>query len=191
MDACDGDTNTVPLSQVAHITQVDLAEWEDAARRGEIPAFDTSSFAWQVPEMFVWYLGAALARVNDIATGNDAGGWYALEPWSEELIDDRPVRVAILYEGAKLTAGDRDKEYGDPRINMACAGELKRVVRAHLARAISPEEQEALDMVLTKISRYVTGSPKRDTFVDGATYFAILGELASDRPTTDIQKTVD
>jgi len=102
-----------------------------------------------------------------------------------------PVRVAILHEGAKLTAGDRDREYGDPRINMACAGELKRVVRAHLARAISPEEQEALDMVLTKISRYLTGAPKRDTFVDGATYFAILGELALGAPDNRHTKTVD
>ena len=31
---------------------------------------------------------------------------------------------------------------------------------------------------ISKISRYLTGTPKRDTFVDGATYFAILGELA-------------
>lgn len=88
------------------------------------------------------------------------------------------IRASILHEGIKLTCGDRDKEYGDPKVNMSCAGELKSVLRKWAARDITPAEQEALDMVLTKISRVVTGAPKRDTYVDGATYFAIAGEMA-------------
>lgn len=98
----------------------------------------------------------------------------------------RPLRVEMLSEGIKLTAGSRDEEYGDPLINMSCAGELKAVIRKWAAREISPAEQEALDMVITKLSRAVTGKPKGDTYVDGATYFAIAGEMAlrakDDRP---------
>lgn len=89
-----------------------------------------------------------------------------------------PPRVAILNDAAKLTNGDRDKEYGPPARNMACAGEFKAVFRKYLARPISAAEQEAIDMVLTKVSRLACGKPKRDTYVDGASYMAIAGECA-------------
>ena len=90
-----------------------------------------------------------------------------------------PARVQILNESARLTSGDRAKEYGSPAINLACAGTLKQVARQHATRAISPGEWEAIDMVLTKISRVLTGNQiKRDTYVDGAAYFAIAGEIA-------------
>jgi len=90
------------------------------------------------------------------------------------------VRVDILLEAANLTNGDRDLEYGPPAVNLAAAGELKAVFRKHLRRAISPGEMEAIDMVLTKIGRVATGPrTKRDTYVDGAAYFAIAGEIAA------------
>lgn len=90
-----------------------------------------------------------------------------------------PIRSSILFEGIKLTCGDRDAEYGDPRQNMSCAGELKSVIRRYMVRDITPAELEALDMVLTKMSRVVTGPQvKRDTFTDMATYAAIAGEMA-------------
>lgn len=94
-----------------------------------------------------------------------------------------PVRVEILNEGAKLTHGNRDKEYGPPAINLAAAGELKAVFRRHLRRNITAGELEAIDQVLTKVGRVATGlDPKRDTYVDGATYFAIAGEIALSKP---------
>ncbi len=92
---------------------------------------------------------------------------------------DTPRRVQILNEGATLTNGDRDKEYGPPGVNLAAAGELKAVFRKHLCREISAGELEAIDQVLTKVGRVATGQqPKRDTYVEGATYFAIAGEIA-------------
>lgn len=94
-------------------------------------------------------------------------------------VDIRPVRVQILHEGAFLTNGERDAEYGPPAINLAASGELKAVFRRHIVRAISPAELEAIDMVLTKLGRIATGlSPKRDTYVDAAAYIAIAGEIA-------------
>lgn len=90
-----------------------------------------------------------------------------------------PVRVQILHEGAGLTNGDRDAEYGPPGVNMAAAGELKAVFRRHLRREISAGELEAIDLALTKLGRMATGAkPKRDTYVDCATYVAIAGEIA-------------
>lgn len=90
---------------------------------------------------------------------------------------DFSSRVAILIEGAKLTQGDRDKSYGDPIYNLTLAGELKNLIRIHARRNISPGELEALDNVLAKVARCITGGYKRDNYVDGATYFAIAGEL--------------
>lgn len=95
-----------------------------------------------------------------------------------EIPAEPPKRVQILHEGARLTNGDRDREYGPPAINMSAAGELKAVMRKHIARDISSAEMEALDMVITKLSRVITGVPKEDTYVDGSTYFAIAGEIA-------------
>ncbi|MFK3857780.1 DUF6378 domain-containing protein [Agrobacterium pusense] len=90
-----------------------------------------------------------------------------------------PVRVAILHEGAELTNGSRDAEYGPPSLNMAAAGELKQVFRKHLNRNITPGELEAVELALTKLGRIATGAkPKRDTYVDCATYIAIAGEIA-------------
>jgi len=94
------------------------------------------------------------------------------------MAQEKPERVKILHEGAQLTNGDRDKEYGPPAVNMACSGELKAVLRKHLRRAMSAAELEAIDMALTKIGRLATGTPKRDTYVDAATYIAIAGEIA-------------
>lgn len=87
------------------------------------------------------------------------------------------VREQILAEGAALTAGERDKEYGPPAINMAASGALKAAFREHMVRDISLAELEAIDMALTKLGRLATGAAKRDTYVDCAAYIAIAGEI--------------
>jgi hypothetical protein len=93
-----------------------------------------------------------------------------------------PLRVQILHEGARLTHGARDQEYGPPAVNMAAAGALKATFREYIARPISPAELEAIDMALTKLARIATGAPKQDTYVDAATYIAIAGEIALTPP---------
>lgn len=91
-----------------------------------------------------------------------------------------PERCKILHDGATLTNGDRDAEYGPPAVNMAASGALKEAFRKHMVRSISLAELEAIDMCLTKLGRIATGAPKRDTYVDAATYLAIAGEIALD-----------
>lgn len=90
-------------------------------------------------------------------------------------------RVLVLEEAASLTSGERDIQYGPPLVNLSASGDLKRTMREHLVRDLSPAELEALDMVLTKIGRIITGpEPKRDNYVDAAAYMAIAWE--SGRP---------
>lgn len=89
------------------------------------------------------------------------------------------VRVSILKEGAELTSGSRDADYGPPAINMAAAGALKAAFREHLRRDMSLAELEAIDMALTKLGRIATGRvAKRDNYTDAACYVAIAGEIA-------------
>lgn len=90
---------------------------------------------------------------------------------------DKPERVLALEEASRLTNGDRNADYGPPVVNLAASGELKDTMRRHMVRDISTAELEALDMVLTKIGRIITGpKPKRDNYVDGAAYMAIAWE---------------
>ena len=92
---------------------------------------------------------------------------------------DTPVRVDVLNEAARLTNGDRNADYGPPVVNLAASGDLKATMRQHMVRDITTAELEALDMVLTKIGRIITGpKPKRDNYVDAAAYMAIAWEAA-------------
>lgn len=104
------------------------------------------------------------------------------------VADDIPYRCRILYNGAKLTAGDRDKEYGEPVKNMQDIGKLWT---AYLrTRQWHMEEDEDLTgedvahmMTLMKIARTFAPAAKFDTYVDSATYQGIAGECASmERP---------
>jgi hypothetical protein len=97
----------------------------------------------------------------------------------DEAITAPPLRVQILQQGVRLTSGDRNKSYGEPIINMGLAGKFKALFRENAVRKIGPAEQEAIDMVLTKVARLASGKvPGRDSYIDLATYAAIAGELA-------------
>lgn len=92
---------------------------------------------------------------------------------------DKPSRVLVLEEAASLTSGERDAAYGPPIINLSASGDLKATMRKHMVRNLSSAELEALDMVLTKVGRIITGpKPKRDNYVDAAAYMAIAWEAA-------------
>lgn len=87
-------------------------------------------------------------------------------------------RVTLLMEGARITAGDRNKEYGAPIENMTMTGELKAVFFKHVQRPMGVAEREALEMVFTKLGRLGRGAIKRDTYLDAAVYMAIAYEVA-------------
>lgn len=82
-------------------------------------------------------------------------------------------RGDILKEAARLTASDRQKQYGDPRINHCRIADLWTT---YLETQIKPE-QVAICMTLVKIARLMeTQAP--DSYIDLAAYAAIAGEIA-------------
>lgn len=95
------------------------------------------------------------------------------------------VRENILTEATTLTAGDRNKAYGEPHDNLT---NMARLVQAYLFGKHGIEvdldsEDMAWIMLLLKIARASTGY-KHDNYVDAAAYAAIAGEC---RKTIDEQ----
>ena len=95
-----------------------------------------------------------------------------------------PVREQILATAQGLIGGERELAYGNPLRQLGFSRRLKAmfwdewVVNA--ARSVSPAEWEAIDMILTKLSRLACGpAPGRDTYIDIAGYAAIAGEAAA------------
>lgn len=92
-----------------------------------------------------------------------------------------PLRQQLLEEGIKITVGDRNKSYGDPAVNLGCAGRIKEVVHSYLGvkRDVTAGEREAIDNICTKLARIATGSTvTKDNYLDLAVYAAIAGEIA-------------
>jgi hypothetical protein len=85
-------------------------------------------------------------------------------------------RSKILKDAEFLINNDREKDYGHPKINHGRIADLWSVV---LERKIEPHEV-ALCMALVKISRLVQTPDHEDSYVDGAAYIAIAGELATE-----------
>jgi hypothetical protein len=83
-------------------------------------------------------------------------------------------RKDILDEASRLTHGDRDKNYGTPLVNHQRIAVIWSVI---LGLEITPS-QVALCMAGVKIARLVESPEHADSFIDGAAYFAIAGELA-------------
>jgi hypothetical protein len=82
-------------------------------------------------------------------------------------------RERILAEASALVMGDRQEQYGTPQVNFA------RIVAGWsviLGVDVTPD-QAALCMAWLKIARLAQG-PHRDSYVDGAAYLALAGELA-------------
>ena len=83
-------------------------------------------------------------------------------------------RQDILREAERLTSSDRNKNYGDPLVNHQRIANIWSVL---LGIEVTPS-QVALCLVGVKLARLVETPDHLDSFVDGAAYFAIAGEIA-------------
>lgn len=83
-------------------------------------------------------------------------------------------REAILAEASALITGDRQVDYGPPSVSMQRIATGWEVI---FGTTISPW-QVAAAMAWLKIARGVEAPKKRDSWVDGAGYMAIAGEVA-------------
>lgn len=85
------------------------------------------------------------------------------------------LRGDILKEASRLTHGDRNKNYGDPFTNHQRIAALWSV---YLETEVSPD-QAAIMLALVKIARLIETPDHLDSFIDGAAYFSIAGEIAT------------
>ena len=76
---------------------------------------------------------------------------------------------------AKAIIQDRGASYGHPQDNMSRTASLWA---AYLEMPIEPH-QVAMCLALVKVARSME-SPKVDNFIDGAAYFALCGQLATE-----------
>ena len=86
-------------------------------------------------------------------------------------------RSTILAKAINLTTGDRDKNYGTPLVNHQRIATIWSVI---LEKEITPS-QVALCMAGVKMARLIESPNHLDSFVDGAAYFAIAGEIATEK----------
>ena len=82
-------------------------------------------------------------------------------------------RSEILAEAIKLTLGDRNDQNGDPKENHIRIAKIWSVI---LEKEIEPY-QVALCMAGLKIARLAYNKDVIDSYIDGAAYIAIAGEI--------------
>ena len=85
-------------------------------------------------------------------------------------------REQILLDGAALTAGDRNRTYGEPTPNLKLQMTLWLAYRNVADARHSAAHDAAMQHVFSKIARIATGKLHRDNYVDAATYLAIAYE---------------
>lgn len=90
-------------------------------------------------------------------------------------------RTKVLEEASSLTTGDRLKSYGSPYQNHADIAAGWSVI---LGKQVTPAEV-ALCMAWLKIARTVKDPHLIDSYVDGAAYMAIAGELIDGPPKSE------
>ena len=79
----------------------------------------------------------------------------------------------FLRDAGTLVEGDRALEYGDKVINH---NNIAKLWSAYLDQPLTGHEVGVM-MCLLKIARTKIGKRTRDTYVDGAAYMAIAGEI--------------
>lgn len=102
-----------------------------------------------------------------------------------ELVDvlvEPTLRSRVLGDANRLIHGKRQEQYGPPEVN------FKRIAAGWsvILSADVDAEQVALCMAWLKIARLCEG-PHLDSYVDGAAYLALAGELGLNKkvPTTE------
>jgi hypothetical protein len=99
-------------------------------------------------------------------------------------------RVKLLEDAINITGNDRNKEYGEPWVNLTNIAELWQAYLVgktkgrSIGNAVNNYQITAEDVawlnVQQKIARTFFGEPKPDTYIDAAAYSAIAGECASE-----------
>ena len=86
------------------------------------------------------------------------------------------MKHAEILQSATDLYKDRGLSYGHPSDNMA---RTARLISAYLEMPVE-DYQVAVILALVKIARSIEDSQKIDTWIDGASYLAIAGQLATE-----------
>ena len=78
-----------------------------------------------------------------------------------------------LKKAKELLRGDRDKEYGNNKVNHE---NIAKLWTAYLKTEVSAHDV-AICMLLLKVARLQQGTPSADTYIDMVGYSAIAGEI--------------
>lgn len=95
-------------------------------------------------------------------------------------------RGEILSKAADLIGGERQQDYGSAADNFARIGKLWAEI---LGVPVSPV-QVALCMNQVKVARLVSSPDHLDSWVDGAGYLAIGGEIATELPDEELPEGI-
>lgn len=122
------------------------------------------------------------AGPNDIIPVPEGASISKLKPKQ-----DRKTRGELAAIVGKMISEDRNNTHGDPHEQFKTANNLKMIckLQERSETMLSMEHREALDMILTKISRIIHGaSNHRDHWLDIAGYALIAAE-ACDKEVND------
>lgn len=86
----------------------------------------------------------------------------------------QPLRVACLETAAELTAGDRNRAYGEPVENHLHIAAIFAAITGHQLSA----RDVALFHVATKLARLAKNERHQDSYIDAMAYLGIAYECA-------------
>lgn len=89
-----------------------------------------------------------------------------------------PLRVACLDTAISLTAGDRNRAYGEPVENHRQIADIFRAITGHDLTA----RDVALFHVATKLARLSKNAAHQDSYIDAMAYLGIAFECAVSTP---------
>ena len=104
-----------------------------------------------------------------------ADGIPAIRKESEMATPEAIVTATDFLNEAAKTVGDRGRVYADPATNHL---RIAHLWSTYLETAIEPL-QVAICMALVKIARSMETPDHVDSYVDGAAYLAIAGQLGT------------
>jgi len=88
-----------------------------------------------------------------------------------------PDRVKYLLKGVEMSR-EKTENLGEPLFNLSLAGTVKKLLRDNQKRRMSVGEAEALEQCVTMLCRAYSGEGFTEkTYIHGATYFSMAGEI--------------
>lgn len=99
--------------------------------------------------------------------------------YAQDNKKESPERVKLLNEAADLVQGERQDDYGDPKVNFQRIADYWNTYLGDKVTQPLTWKEIGDMMILLKIAR-LANSSKRDTYVDIAGYSGITGGIAEE-----------